>query len=113
MGIKNKAISTNKAYTELPDIMKNKATLNSVEKFHKSKQTPITPESLEGIGFERTDLRYMLGLNLGMTDIVYYYEGRNKGFWLNNSHQRLHFTSTEQLTEWLKPFQSTVAEEVG
>lgn len=74
-------------------------------------QTPITPESLEGIGFRE--------VRDGLPQLFYFAVAKNKH--LSYSKKKfefegikLHFTSIEQIQEWIKPFtkETTVAEEV-
>lgn len=74
-------------------------------------QTPITPESLKGIGFEEIGNKLQLIVN---SDVDIYYLIQKKCFmiYLKGCIVDLFFDNIEQIQEWLKPFQTTVAEEV-
>lgn len=74
-----------------------------------NKQTPITPESLEAIGFEWTnDYKIALCLRLNKHALlVYNCSSRIIGFWLellSSGSSPVYFASIEQIKEWLKPF---------
>jgi len=90
---------------------------NPIEKFWDNQQVPITPESLEGIGFEWTnDYKIALCLRLNKHALlVYNCSSRIIGFWLellSSGSSPVYFASIEQIQDWIKPFQSGVAEEV-
>jgi len=71
-------------------------------------QTPITPESLEGIGFEN-NLSKELWLQITRKIQLSYFIKSGK-FEISFEDfddvivEYIYFTSIEQLTEWLKPF---------
>jgi len=86
---------------------------NPIEKFWEKQQTPITPESLEGIGFENRcgdedEYNLEIGKEYDYVNLWFYKEDNYFEF----MNRKLYFASTEQIQEWLKPFQSGVAEEV-
>jgi hypothetical protein len=97
--------------TELEKIVKTYEDIGIIAMANKS--TPITPKSLEGIGFRKfkSELYIDVASNSGLT-----YHTRSKQFELAlESHddiviEKLYFTSTEQIVEFVKCFQAKEGE---
>jgi hypothetical protein len=91
---------------ELEKKSMDKDTENFIK--HIQKQTPITPESLEGIGFEEMSAVEGITLILNNEYQIDYFL-IDKKFYLTTSRDSnysdsLFFESTEQIVEWIKPF---------
>lgn len=69
-------------------------------------QTPITPESLKGVGFEseEDELARLIIIICDEAKLRYYIDLKQFEFEFDYSYSTLYFASIEQLTEWLKPF---------
>lgn len=93
----------------------NKAEFNKDLDLLLNQQTPITPESLGGIGFMSIYISgEMFILNIPNSIGMLIFNPLTGKLILKTDiyETELHFAHTEQITDWLKPFTNGVAEEV-
>ena len=80
---------------------------NPIEKFWDNQQTPITPESLEGTGFENAGLNVIsktIKIKEGLITVFCSKQNNQMWFSSNGLCPDLFFDNVEQFQEWLKPF---------